>query len=391
MKKNHILLRHICVTFLAVGIMGFFAAITVWAKPLDPIRRAVSNFSFTDIYYEVQSSTTTPDTCRVITIVDITRQTNRSEIAQTLRDIEAAGPKVIGVDACFDNEGEDIEGNEALMDFFQEYDNVVIAEKMLNWSGNDSIGWKKCIHSFFTDIVDVKEGTVNMPRQLYDSMKRSVPVSETYQGKEHLSIVAQLANIYAGRDIIGQRSGDININFSPTHFRVLQPEEVSAHPEWIEDQIVLYGAMYEATDTHWTPQGKIAGVELLAYAVQSLVYAKEIHMVTFFPTCLISLLIIFLVQVVQSVYLSRTILSKNMFVKYVVGSTYVLNILTFLCTSVFIGLSFIVFKIYNISFNLAWALSVIAFLGTSRSMYASIKDYLMSIKHKYKFLKDITL
>lgn len=386
------LLHHICVTLLAVGIMGFFAAITVWAQPLDPIRRAVGNFSFTDIYYEIQNSTSEPDTSRIITIVDLTRLTNRADIAQTLRDIEDGHPKVIGVDATFDNVGEDFEGNDELIDVAGSYDNIVFARKMLDWSGNDSIGWTRTIRSFFTEIVDVKEGTVNMPRGgLYDSMKRQLPFDETYQGERHLSIISQVANIYAGKDMVKGRTGDMNINFSPTHFRVLQPEEVASHHEMIEDQIVMFGAMFQNEDTHWTPVNKIAGIELLAYGVQTLVYSKEVKTVDFLPTCLFSLLIIFLVQLLQNLYLSRTLISRNLFVKYVVGSTYVLNILTFLFTSVFIGISFLVFKKFNISFNLAWGLSVIAFLGTSRSMFAAIKDYFNAIRGKYKILRYIKL
>lgn len=392
-QQNHylFLFRHICITFLAVGIMGFFAVITVLSKPLDPIRRAISDFSFTDIYYEIQNSTSIPDTSRVVVIVDITRLTNRSDIAATLENIEKCNPKVVAIDVCFDNEGEDFESNEQLIDVVSNYDNMVFARKMHDWSGSDSIGWTKTIRSFFTEVVDVKEGTVNMPRTLYDSMKRRVPLSERYQGKRYPSIVAQVANIYAGNDIVKGRSDDLNINFSPTYFRVLQPEDIVKNQELIEEQIVLFGAMYEDSDMHWTPLGKMAGVELIAYGIQTVVFSKEIELIDFMPTCIISLFIIFLVQVIQTLYIDKTSFSKNMFVKYVVGSGYVMGILTFLCTSVFVGISFIVFKKYNVSFNLAWALSVIAFLGTSRSMYAAIKDYVCSIQPKYKFLKNVKL
>ena len=45
------LIRNMLVTFLAVAIMGFFAIITVKAEIMDPIRRTIADFSFTDIYY----------------------------------------------------------------------------------------------------------------------------------------------------------------------------------------------------------------------------------------------------------------------------------------------------------------------------------------------------
>lgn len=80
-----------------------------------------------------------------------------------------------------------------------------------------------------------------------------------------------------------------------------------------------------------------------------------------------------------------------MFTKYIVGSVCIMNILTFLFTSVFIGISFLIFCMFHISFNLAWALSVIAFLGVSRNMYTAIKDYVSSVKDKKSFLKGIDL
>ncbi len=98
-----------------------------------------------------------------------------------------------------------------------------------------------------------------MPRSLYDSMKRKLPLSEKYNGKRYPSLVVQIANEYAGKDMARGRTEDININFRRTAFRVLQPEEVKEHPELINGQIVLFVAIYEDSDMHWAPYGKIAG------------------------------------------------------------------------------------------------------------------------------------
>ncbi|MCQ2245038.1 MAG: CHASE2 domain-containing protein [Bacteroidaceae bacterium] len=389
-ERTSTLLRHICVTFLAVAIVGIFAFVTVKAKPLDPLKRTIEEFSFTDIYYEIQGEDN-PDSSMVITIVDMTNVIKRADIAQTLADIEKQHPKVIGVDCLFESIGEDLEGNEAIIDAASTYKNIVFAEAMTDWE-NDSVGWSNAKRSFFAELTDITEGTINFKRTLYDSMKRKAPVSETYQGKQVPSFVTQLANLYADSTIVtADSSSDININFSKTHFHVLQPKEIASHPELIEDRIVLFGAMNSVNDLHWTPLGKISGTELQAYALQSIILSKEIHDLQFVPFCIISLLIIFFVQVLQSLYIKRTRSSSNLFVKHVVGSTYILNILTFLFTSVFIGISFFVFAIFNISINLGWALSAIAFLETSRSLYASIKEYINSKRDKYKFLKGVRL
>lgn len=367
--------KHCAITALAVGITSFFAFIAVIARPLDPVKRAIGNFSFTDIYYEILKETSLPDTSRVITIVDITDVTNRSDFARLIDSIGQHNPKVMGVDVCFDHVGEDYEGNDALVAAVEQYkDNMVFSMKLLDWE-NDSTGWTTAIHSFFHEFVDITEGTTNMPRSLYESTKRQVPLNEVYKGKECMSISTQVSNMYADRDVTKGRRGDININFSPMAFHKLLPEEVGTHPELISNRIVLIGALYEDVDTHWTPVGKIAGVELLAYGIQSLLYDKEVKTLPLPLMCLVSLLMIFLVEVLQVWYLEFTGESENLFVKFVIGSGYILGILTFLFTSLFLGVSFLVFAKYNLSINIAWAMSVITFLGTSRSMYSALRKY----------------
>lgn len=375
------LVKHIAIVLLAAIIAGFFALVAMYVKPLDPIKRAVQDFSFTDIYYEIKSETGTEDLSTLITIVDLTKLTNRSDIAQTLIDIESCGPKVIGLDCCFDNVGENFAANDSLIEVAETYDNIVFALKFLNYA-NDSVGHTLAIHSFFSDFVDITEGTVNMPRGQYDSMKRKASLAEKYNGKLHPSLISKVSDIYMGKQTKHDEVVDLAINFTPTRFTVLNPDEVKKNPDLIRDRIVLFGCMFEDSDWHWTPVGKIPGVELLAYGIQTVIYNKDIKTIKGILLILLSFIIVLFVQLVQSYYLNRTSDSKYLFVKFVVGSPYVLGIITFLITALFIGVSFIAFMMYNVSFNLGWAMSVIAFLGTSRKMYDAIKDYIFALKEK---------
>lgn len=379
--ESNFLVRHISVTLLSVGIMSFFALIAITATMLDPLKRAVENFSFTDIYYQILMESTEPDTSRVITIVDMTKITNRSDMAQLLQNIETYKPKVVGLDVCFDNEGDDFEGNDRLIQVAENYKNIVFSLKMLDWK-NDSVGWDTSIHSFFHEITDITEGTTNMPRGLYDSMKRNAPLAERYKGKLYPSFVTQVVNHYAEKDMVKNRTEDVNINFSPTRFRILKPDEVSSHPEMIENQIVLVGAMYEDADTHWTPIGKIAGVELMAYAVQSVLFSNEVHCLPTWLLLIVSLIIIFIVQVLQHLYLTGMENSSSIFTKHIIGSSYCMSICTFMFTSLLLGFCFLFFKKYNLSINLTWAFTAITFLGTSRSMFNAINNYFIARKEE---------
>lgn len=389
LSKIH-LLKHLLITLLAVAVMGLFALVAMFAKPLDPIKRAISAFSFTDIYYEILNESGDPEPCHFITIVDLTKLTDRSDIAQTLEDIESCNPKVVGLDCVFDNEGENFDGNMAVMDVAEKYKNIVFAVKLLDWK-NDSLGHTTIIHSFFQEDIPITEGTVNVPRTMYDSMKRTAPTGELYNGKWMPSIMAQVSNAYAERDVTYGKRDDVSINFSPTMFVKLQPEDVKMHPELIKDRIVLFGCLYEDSDFHWTPAGKIAGIELLAYSIQTLVLSKQVREIPMFWFCIASFLLVLIAQIFQSKYLDFMTSSSNLFVKFVLGSTYILNIVTFLFTSLFIGASFIIFRLYNISFNVAWSISVIAFLTMSRYMYVALSDYVKALAERHPKIKKITV
>ncbi|MDO4801442.1 MAG: CHASE2 domain-containing protein [Prevotellaceae bacterium] len=381
--------KHIAIVILAAIIAGFFALLALYVKPLDPIKRAIQDFSFSDIYYEIKSETDSEDLSTLITIVDLTKLTNRSDIAQTLIDIESCGPKVIGLDCCFDNVGENFVANDSLIKVAETYDNIVYALKFLNYA-NDSIGHTLAIHSFFSDFVNITEGTVNMPRGQYDSMKRKESLAEKYNGKLYPSLISQVSDMYMDRQTKYDAVVDLAINFSPTRFTVLNPDEVKKNPGLIRDRIVLFGSMYEDSDWHWTPLGKMPGVKLIAYGIQTVIYNKDVKTIKGMLFILISFIIVLIVQLVQSYFLDRTSKAKNLFVKFIVGSPYVLGIITFFITALFVWISFIAFMMYNINFNLGWAMSVIAFFGTSRKMYAAIIDYVFALKVKRRNKQQLT-
>ena len=69
--------HHVVVTLLAVIIMTLFAIITIKVDYLAPVKRALAGF-----YYQIETEGSDPDTCRYITIVDLTRVTERGQIAK---------------------------------------------------------------------------------------------------------------------------------------------------------------------------------------------------------------------------------------------------------------------------------------------------------------------
>ena len=149
--------RHCAITLISIAISSLFALIAIYAKPLDPVKRVVKDFSFTDIYYEIQQESGKPDTSHVITLVDMTQLVKRKDIAELIEAVETHSPKVVGLDVNFDLEGCDMDGNYSLIETMERHQNIVCSMKLTDWK-NDSIGWTNAIHSFFTEAVDVCEG-----------------------------------------------------------------------------------------------------------------------------------------------------------------------------------------------------------------------------------------
>lgn len=382
------LFRHSAITLLAFAIMGFFAAVTVSIKSLNPLTEAVSKFSFTDLYYSILRTGRAPEESRVISIVDIYQFLGRGNYAKLLEDLESMHPKVICVDAVFEGmKPEDMEGDMALAEVVEKYDNIVFSMKMeeLHEEGGLWVSTEQ-IRSFFTEFTDVKEGFCNMPRgNLYDEMKREihtsaqvvVPAGDTLK---YSSMVVETANLYAGCDIIKGSDDVININYSPTHFPKMKPDEVLKHPEWVEGRIVYLGDLHDAVDQHWSPTGeKLPGVEILAYGTQTLLDKKEVINPHIAITCLLSFFWVLLMRCVLSFYSYYTKQSSRLVVKYIVGSSYGHSILVFIFTYGLLYISFVVFSKWNVSLNWGWALSGFAFLGTGENLYDAVNDYVTAL------------
>jgi CHASE2 domain-containing sensor protein len=375
--RQSTLAKNIIITVFAFAMLGFITLIAVSVKPLNPLAMAVKNFSFTDIYYSILEETADPDTSMAVTIVDMTQLYRRGQLAQVLEDIQSCDPKAVGVDVAFDVEKDDFAGNDSLIALAAQYPNMVFALKLLDYT-DENVGFTTQIHSFLKKYVDFKEGFVNVPRGgQYDGMKRVIPLQVKSNGEYVPSMVTQAVSLYVG-DESWKKEGknDVDINFCPKKFRILQSDEVLDHPELIKDRIVLFGAMYDDSDFHWTPVGKIPGVMLLAYGIQTLLERNEVKTLPSLPLFIISFCLTLLIFSFQMKYRGYMGSSSNLFVRFVIGSTYVVNILTFLFTSVFLGICFLVFYFTQVNINLGWTLASLPFLFTSRNLYEAIVSYI---------------
>jgi CHASE2 domain. len=185
----------------------------------------------------------------------MTELTSRRDFADLFIGVDALHPKAVGVDVVFEGYKEDVLGDTMVAVAARAVHNYVFSYKIIDSMDGETV------HSFFTPNDSVTEGFTNMPRQLYGGMKRSVSIGRDVGGVVQPSFIKRVAEIYAGQELVPLEDKDLSINFSPKYYNIVSYDSINEYRDLIEDHLVLIGAMKEEGDMHYTPQGKIAGVE----------------------------------------------------------------------------------------------------------------------------------
>lgn len=359
-------LYHVVVTFLAFCIVGVMSEIALNTWFLDPVAKVINSFSMSDVYYQILQESGDQDCNNDITIVDMSDLYNRRDLARLLNEIEEQTPRIVGVDIVFEGTKEDSIGDMMIWDVASMYDNIVFSYRLVNYK-DDKIGYADVVHSFFAEPLEVEEGFTNMQRDLYSSIKRVISIGKRVQGELRASFITKVANMYLRGESVSIEDREMTINFTPTHFTVVPSDSVKYRPTKLKDKIVLLGAMKEETDMHYTPLGKLAGVELLAYSIQTLLEHKEVYKLPLWVVTVVSFLLTLLTQVGWTYYTNFSENRKNKLVRLCLSNSFTKAMLFFLWVSFIVWLNFIIFFKYDVDIRIGLVLAGIAFLSLSRN------------------------
>ena len=367
--------RHITITLIAFIVVGLFALVTINVSFLNPIARTLEEFSVSDLYFQALQSTVKPDTSRAISIVDMTELHDRRQIAECIDEIEKLNPKILGIDIIFEGEKFDnIDGDMAIMKVASNYPNAIYSYRLLDYDPQQRQYCSE-IHSFFADSTIVSEGFTNFERSLYTGIKRNLEFGLRSKGQQKSSFVTKLVNSYSGQETV-PNDGYMTINFIPTYFQQIPYDSLKYYGEYIKDRIILLGSTSEESDMHYTPLGKMAGVKLLAYSINTLLNRQEIRKLPMFLSILISFLLVFLTQLLQDAYEKRIGKMRYPLLRTFLSSSVALGILTFFWMVIIMWIGFLLFTIGHLSLTLGWALSAIAFVDAARSFYDTCTESL---------------
>ena len=367
-KRISDFLRDSLVVLLAFAAMGLLATLALNMSFFNPVAQTMKDFSLTDVYYYVMQDHGRIDTSRVVTIVDMTELQSRAEIGDVLAEIESMNPKVVGIDAVFEVRKPDTLADRRLTELAAMNDNMVFSCRLQDFV-NDTIGYSEAIHSFFTEDVEVREGVTNYSRSLYGGVKRSAPIRALCQGEKLNSFVYEVAQLYSDGNLAEHKVDMLNINFRPTFFRKVSPDSLALHPEWIEGQVVLFGATHDLADMHYTPLGQMSGVELLAYSVQTFLEQTEVRHPSAPVTAVVSFLLVLLTYRGRKAYVDWAKARKNEWVSFFLTTTFVVGFLLFLWTATLVWCGFILFILTGLSFSFGWTMAAIPFLGGAGEFY----------------------
>ena len=362
MKKSF---RYLGITVLAYLILGLYALVALNLKVFNPVAKAIGDFSFEDFYYYILGSSSEQDTSRVVTIVDMTELTSRRDLAKTISDISSLSPKVMGVDIVFEGLKEDSIGDLLLTESAKKCHGV-FSYKLIDRTDEE-------LHSFFTLCDSLTEGFTNMPRHLYDGTKRNLSIGRKHQGKLRPSLIKLLADKYAGEEVMPLEEKELRINFSPMHYEVISYADVLSNRNLIEDRVVLLGAMKEESDMHITPLGKMAGVELLAYGVETLLKHNKVRITPIWLLIVISFLVTLIVVILRWSYIKYA-KRQHPLLRSFLTLELVISLLVFTTVAIIVWIGFILFYKYNVSVNLAYGIAATACIYNATNLYDTIAE-----------------
>lgn len=357
-------------TVTTFAVLWIYKTIALNLTLFSPLAKAIGDYSMDDFYYQLLAQADEADSSTVVSIVDITDVYGRDELADLIVQVEEQGAKVVGIDCVFEGLKEDKPyGDSLIAAVATRYDNIVFAYKLISdsWDGDQ---WTITRNSFFADSLGkYNQGFIDFERSIYGDMKRNVIVADSVMGELRPSLCKIVADKYAGQETVKLKKGDIRVNFSPTEYQIIPPDSISEYRNYIADRVVFLGTMRDESDMHYTPQGKIAGVKLLAYSVETLLEQKEIIEASGWVLWLASFLLVFIVIYFFDRYAVLVARVGNELLGYLLSSILVKGIIKFLLMAVFVWGAFILFCQENISINLAYALAAIPFTVSAENLF----------------------
>lgn len=379
---------HVMVVLMVVLLATSLLEISFSVSFLNPLARSLSNFSMTDIFYDISKSRAQKEHDDLITLVDMSEVYERGELADIIGQIESMGPAVLGIDIVFDGERDDSIGNMRLIEVAREAKAPTVwACKLKDWS-DDAEQFRNTNHSFFTASCIVDEGFTNVERDVNGGTVRRFGVRRKSEGRRVYSLPARVTRLYTGSDPAMDNEMSCAINFQAVEFPVVPYDSIAEYADLIKGHIVLLGATQEERDKHYTPLGLLPGLYVLAYTVKTMVEHQAPAELPVWVIVALSLLVTLFTQIMQAYAFDSAVRHRLGSVKCLGRMGVTSSVIFFAVVIILVGASFMLYMRYNINLDVKWAILCVALLGTARLLYSVIVNLIGDYAYPY-FLRDV--
>ena len=282
--------EHLFVCLLVALMGGVLALLSLNLTIFNPIKQAFDDFSITDIYYAIERTGGKVKWSDDITIVDMTEQYHRADIAKTIENITACNPRETVFDLIFEMPGNDEEGNERLITALGQLQNKVMGCKLIDYN-EQTQAFNNNVKSFFWQAEEFDWGYVNVLKGINNGCLRTYTLSENCINDTLYSLANLAACRYMKCKPLTGTPNERLIVYSNTAFPIVSYDSIEQNKALLKDRIVIVGAVKEESDMHITPIGKRSGVEIQAFAIQTCIDHRDVNMVSIVISIILALIL----------------------------------------------------------------------------------------------------
>lgn len=365
-------LDHIFVTLVVFLFASLLAFLSLNLSIFNPLKRALDDFTMTDIYYQIMDSSGANEISDQITMVDMTKQYRREDIARTVQNIMKCKPKVLLVDLIFERIGDNELGNEAIINALSQSDNIILSCKLLDYSAENN-QFSNCLFSFFKENKDYNWAYSNVISKFNYGAVREYTTEQYLNGDTIYSLPYLSACRYSGKSPQHELVSKRTIVYSDISFITLPCDSVLQNAKQLKDRIVILGAANEEADMHLTPIGKMAGMKILAYSINSFLNHRVIQKMPQWMTVLLTFILCYL-SAYAGIWITK---------RYEHAYIYIIKVWYFLVAALLAWLGFICFVKYDYEISLLFPLLGLALVEQARLHYNWL-IYILTSKTKWK-------
>jgi CHASE2 domain-containing sensor protein len=171
---------------------------------------------------------------------------------------------------------------------------------------------------------------------------------------------------------INTEEREFQINYKGTTFPVVDWKDLDKHRDLIENHIVLLGSTREEADKHYTPLGQLPGMEILAYALLSVLEGSHVSTAPLWQVILLALLAGYLTNVIDFLVSNAIYRRKSTIMVFITQSEFYDKLISFLVMVLLTFFTFMLFVKMDYFINSVLGLSTIVLIEEGRLLYVGI-------------------